>query len=223
MRYNIDAFTIRSENAAKPPSQASSYVTTLLSELAPFTHALDYGCGKLRYAHHLYHLTTRLTVVDSAEQLDRKQLVLGESTTVREYVADYWLASRALDVEAFRQDTAKYGFILCSNVLSSIPDCNDRVAILRDLSSRLTKTGQLLVISQYTNSYFCNRMRDPTTTKYNDGFILGTQSNASFYGLIPPKRLLSYVDDAGLCTIQSWRRDQSAYVIANRAGHIAKR
>lgn len=214
MRYKVNGYCIKSENAAKPCGQASQYLVGLLKDLAPFAHALDFGCGKLRYAQHLYHCSRRLTLTDSAEQLKRQQVVLGEFTSVRGYVHDWWYDSRVLDLTQLRTDRTKYDFVLCANVLSAIPDCSDRVAALRSLASKVTKSGSILVGCQYTNSYFCNRMRDKNVTKYNDGFILGPPSNASFYGLVNLDRLTQYIESAGFVPNECWRNDQTAYVLA---------
>jgi hypothetical protein len=59
-------------------------------------------------------------------------------------------------------------------------------------------------------------MRDDGTKKYNDGFILGNATRASFYGLIPLPKLESYCVASGLSICQSWRNNQSAYVIAQK-------
>jgi len=214
MHYSCNGVTVFAEDAAKPASQYSSYVVDLLNELGPFRNGLDYGCGKLRYATCLYHLTKTLTVVDSTAQIERDQLLFGIRTTVREYVRKYWAATRALDVEQFRSDLRCYDFALCSNVLSSVPDCCDRTAILALVGSRLARNGRLLVSCQYTNSYFSDKMRDKETLKYNDGFLLGSSRRASFYGLIPLPKLESYVVAAGLSVCESWRHNQSAYVVA---------
>jgi hypothetical protein len=216
MRYTCNGLTIFAEDAAKPASQSSSYVVELLNRIGPFRHGLDYGCGRLRYATHLYHLTRTLTVVDSTVQLDRTQLLFGTRTTVREHVHKFWRATRALDTDEFANDSRLYDFSLCSNVLSSVPDCSDRINMLCRIGLRLARNGKLLVTSQYTNSYFCDKMRDEGTMKYNDGFLLGKAERASFYGLIPLPKLESYTVAAGLSICQSWRHNQSAYVIAKR-------
>lgn len=216
MHYTCNGLTIFAEDAAKPASQSSSYVVELLDNLGPFRNGLDFGCGRLRYATHLYHLTRTLTVVDSSEQLDRTQPLFGTQTTVRKYVRTFWTATRALDTDEFASDSRLYDFSLCSNVLSSVPDCADRVNMLSRIGLRLAKNGQLLITCQYTNSYFCDKMRDETTLKYNDGFLLGNTKRASFYGLIPLPKLEAYCVAAGLSIFKSWRNNQSAYVIARR-------
>ena len=216
MHYTCNGLTIFAEDAAKPASQSSSYVVELLNKRGRVRNGLDYGCGRLRYATHLYHLTRTLTVVDSSDQLDRTQLLFGTRTTVRKYVSMFWTATRPLDTDQFANDSRRYDFALCSNVLSSVPDCSDRIDILSRICLRLEKNGKLLVTCQYTNSYFCDKMRDEGTLKYNDGFLLGNATRASFYGLIPLPKLESYCVAAGLVICQSWRNNQSAYVIAQK-------
>lgn len=213
MHYQISGGLIKSEYAAKPAAQASQYLIDLLKQMGPFRHALDFGCGKLRYASQLYHLSKNLTVADSAVQLDRIQTVIDDRTSVREYVDSRWYDSRAIDLNELRVDSTTYDFILCTNVLSAIPDCSDRIAALRSLRSKLRK-GSILVVCQYTNSYFCEKMRDPTVHKYNDGFLLGSENQRSFYGLINLPKLEQYLADAGFNVKRAWRRDQSAYATA---------
>ena len=221
MHYRAEGHLIRSENGAKPGTQASQYVTCLLGRLAPFDHALDYGCGKLRYSQYLRKLCKRLTLVDSQEQVSRQQILLGCASTVHEYVKTKWRTVRVLAVPEFYCDSERYDFILCANVLSAIPDTRKRMRALRLLSERLCEGGQCLLVCQYTNSYFWARMRDPLTIKYNDGFITGSKGNASYYGMINLEKLLGYVRKSGMIAEQAWRHDQSAYVIAGRRSQEA--
>jgi hypothetical protein len=87
MRYKVRDLEIRTENAAKPISQASQGVLSWIAAQDLIEDALDYGCGKLRYAGALAEKCRRLTLVDSSEQLCRLQLIAEERTTVKEYSA----------------------------------------------------------------------------------------------------------------------------------------
>jgi len=218
MRYNVKNHEIYSEHAAKPVKQASKYVESLLDELGPFNHAIDYGCGKLRYASTLYHLCDRLTVTDSTQQLERVQTVIDEKSTVREYVKQRWFNTRALDLDQIQTDHETYDFALCANVLSAIPHPQTRIDALRTISRKLASSGRALILTQYTNSYFCNQLRNPDVIRYRDGFLLGTKSRASFYGLINLQKLEKYIVSAGMSSIRSWRHDQSALVLASKTG-----
>jgi hypothetical protein len=215
VHYQVDGFVIRAENAAKPASHASGYVLDLLNQLGPFNHALDYGCGKLRYAVNLAQQSNRLTLVDSDIQLSRQQVVCDETTTVRDYAVANWKA-RVMTPQAFRNSTARYDFALVANVLSAIPSDRIRRLVVRLIGQRLTVHGCCLFICQYTNSYFCRQMADESVPKYADGYIKGTATNASFYGLIKPPVLRQLVLDCGLAIRDTWINDQSGYVVAER-------
>jgi len=184
-------------------------------DLSPFL-VLDYGCGKLRYSVHLAKNANRLTLVDSEVQLARTQVVCDETCTIREYVEKHWRQARVINHLDFRDDNARYDFVLCANVLSAIPYSRTRMSIVKLVADRLTARGQCLFICQYTNSYFCTQMADPKITKYADGFIKGNCDNASFYGLIKPPALRQLVLDNGLEIRETWIHDQSGYVIAQR-------
>lgn len=213
MHYRCLGYEIHSEQAAKPSSQASQYVLSLIAAQGQMDACLDYGCGRLRYAMALYRQSKALTVVDSAAQLDRSILIGRSTTSVRKYVAAHWPRALAVDLGCFTPQKPLYDFALCANVLSAIPIYSDRINALRNVSKALKPNGRCLVITQYTNSYFCSKKRDPTVVKFKDGFILGSETNASFYGLIPLQDLLRFVIKAGLVVESSWRHDQSAYVM----------
>jgi predicted TPR repeat methyltransferase len=213
VRYQIKGFTIRSENAAKPAKQASGYLVQLLKEFRPIDHALDFGCGKLRYAVHLQKIARRLTLVDSETQLSRTQVVIDRTTSVRAYVALLWRHTRTLNVVDFGADKSKFDFILCANVLSAIPSITKRRQIVRALSQKLRRKGRCLFVCQYTNSDFFRQLADQNVKKHADGYIKGAKQNASFYGLINLPLLRGYVEKAGMVIEKAWVNDQSAYVV----------
>lgn len=216
MRYRADGYIIRSENAARPSNQGSRYLIDLLRDLAPMSRALDYGCGKLRYATHLEQLTRELTLVDSEIQLSRTQVVCGETTTIRAYVMAKWPDVRVINHIDFRDDHARYDFILCANVLSAIPHTRVRMAIVKLLAARLTSRGRCLLVCQYTNSYFRAQLCDSSVKKLADGFIKGSPENASFFGVINPGILKRIAENARMVVEQSWQHGQSSYVIGKR-------
>jgi 2-polyprenyl-3-methyl-5-hydroxy-6-metoxy-1,4-benzoquinol methylase len=181
--------------------------------------ALDIGCGKLRYSAHLAAIADRLTVVDSEIQLSRRQIVLGKVTTVRDMVAHRWRHARAINIAEFAKDRRRYDFALCSNVLSAVPSNRARRNIIKSIGLRLTAKGKALFVCQYTNSYFFQQLKSSDVVKHADGFIKGTHSNASFYGLITPEHLAALITSSQLVAVKTWRNDQSGYVIAMRDGH----
>jgi len=74
MRYEIvSGVVIKTENAAKPASQSSGFLKSLLGTLPRVSTSIDYGCGKLRYLDAILEKTDFLTLVDSEIQLSRIQ------------------------------------------------------------------------------------------------------------------------------------------------------
>ncbi len=207
---------IRSENAAKPVVQPSKYLLGLLDRYSPMRDALDFGCGKLRYAVHLARLAENLTLVDSEIQLCRIQVVDGKPTTIRDFAKVRWQHATVLNAEEFRRCRQRFDFALCANVLSTIPRVSVRKTVIGQIGQRLKSRGCCLFVCQYTNSYFREQMAAPNVTKYGDGFIKGTKQNASFYGLINPTALVKLVTSTGMAVVESWRHDQSGYVLARR-------
>jgi hypothetical protein len=216
MRYRFKNYEIRSENAAKPASQVSAYLVKLLPQFGRVSRALDFGCGKLRYAVHLQKLAARLTLADSEVQLSRVQVLFDTPTTIRQFVRRKWTNTRVLSECEWPTDRGRYDFILCANVLSAIPRHRVRLDVVRVLASRLTTTGKCLFVCQHNNSYFRSQMADPNVVKFADGFIKGSIQNASFYGIIPPADLRSLVTKAGMVIERSWVNDQSGYIIGVR-------
>jgi len=213
MLYKLGHSIIHSERAAKPAGQASAHVINLLETLGHFAVAVDFGCGRLRYGLQLYHQSDTLIVVDSKEQIDRTLELFGERTTVRDYVRERWHATTAMDLTEFSLCSTRADFILCANVLSAIPYDRDRLRALRRIREHLAPRGHTLVFCQYTNSYFCSKLRDPQVTKLGDGFVLGSGENMSFYGIINLGSLCNLVEKAGLKTIRAWRANQTAFVL----------
>jgi 2-polyprenyl-3-methyl-5-hydroxy-6-metoxy-1,4-benzoquinol methylase len=217
MHYKVAGHKIRSENAAKPISQVSQPLLKWIESQKKVDEALDFGCGKLRYAGALAKRAARLTLVDSEVQLSRIQKIGDEITTVREYAASHWSNSRVLSIEEFESDTVKYNLILCANVLSAIPSTKVRSKVLRRLSSALCPTGRCLLVTQYRNSYFDEMAKSPNARPFLDGWLLVTPRMTSYYGIIPKQKLEALVTRHGFSVFESWIDRQSAYVLAQRA------
>ena len=100
MRYKIAGHIIRSENTAKPLSQASGYLTEWLLSRTRVKFALDFGCGRLRYAGCLAARCEHLTLVDSEPQIERVQQLDGTRASIPEFVANTWANARVLTFEA---------------------------------------------------------------------------------------------------------------------------
>jgi SAM-dependent methyltransferase len=214
MRYRVNGHEIRSENAAKPLDQPSRYLRDWLLALDPVNDALDYGCGKLRYAAYLAARSSRLTLVDSQVQLTRKQTIGGKVTTVAAYAAHHWPGARVISEAAFAKDKRTFDLILCANVLSAIPEAGTRSTVLHRLAHALRKRGgRLLVTTQWRNSYFDAARNLPNATPYLDGWILKTTRGSAYYGILPKEELIALLVAHGFKVENAWTHKGSAYVL----------
>lgn len=215
MRYKVGDWEVRTENAARSATQPSRALLSWLEALSPVDQALDYGCGKLRYAGVLAQRSTRLTLVDSAIQLNRTQRILDSATTVRA-AATQWPHARALTIDEFETDAQQYDFILCANVLSAIPSELIRSHMLQALAGRLRAGAQCLFVTQYRNSYFTAARTAPDAISHLDGYIVKGLHGHSYYGILPKQKIEQLVTANGLTVAQSWENGQSAFVLAWR-------
>jgi len=214
VHYEAAGFEIRTENAAKPVSQPSTYLRDwLLSHLA-VSEALDYGCGKLRYTGYLAKVAGFVAVVDSEIQLSRVQTIAGLQTSIREFVARRWPNVRAYNVSEFSRVAPRFELALCANVLSAIPQKGPRIEAIRVVASHLNQAGVGLFTVQSRNSYFKAWASDPKARRYGDGWLVPSDGRASFYGIITRPKLERLVSEAGMHVVKSWVHGESSYVLA---------
>ena len=212
MRYKLSKdIIIRTENAAKPEKQLSSYLATLISRLEPVSSSFDYGCGKLRYQNVISKTTDTLAVVDSEIQLSRDQMIHGRMTSIRS------LMRRSNRIYTFNvpkfgllPDTFDRGF--CLNVLSVIPSQTARLRVLQLIRSKLRPGSPCLFVVQYRNSDFTRMISMPNTKPWGDGFLIDSLHGYSFYGLISPDRLTSLIRRAGFEIAEHHLYDGSAFI-----------
>ena len=215
MRYKVCGSEIRTENAAKPIEKPSRYLVEWLLAREPVDDALDYGCGKLRYASHLADRSSHLTLVDSEVQLTRQQRLGGQVTTVVDYVRQHWPAARVMTEAAFSKEDRRYDFILCANVLSAIPLQEDRARVLKRLGEALRRrAGRLLVVTQWRNTYFATTSRSPKATPHLDGWLLRTSRGNSYYGILTKDKIIALLLEHGFAIESAWTKNESAYVLA---------
>jgi hypothetical protein len=197
MHYKIATnVVIKTENAAKPESQRSSYLTSLLSDLPQVSASFDYGCGKLRYCDVILDTTDCLAIVDSEIQLSRVQVLKGIESSIRDAVRRSNRIAVYNDAE-FQQIDRRFDRGFCINVLSVVPILARRRQIIDLIWSRLQPNGTCLFVVQYRNSDF-NRMRLMANARpWRDGFLIDSLRGFSFYGLISPDHLASMVKKAG--------------------------
>lgn len=214
MHYKVKNLLIKTENAAKPSSQAAKAVLDWIGSRQRAKSALDFGCGKLRYSPTLAHQCEKLTLVDSTIQFDRTQRIDGKLTTVRDHVKSNFPNARLLLADAFEEDARKYDLAICANVLSAIPSARTRSKILRQISKKLTRGGVCLFVTQYTNSYFRTAASSPNAVPYLDGWILKTRRGNFYYGVLKKPKLERLLVDHGFVVMRSWINGQSVLIEA---------
>ena len=216
MHYEVDGFTIRSENAARSMAQPSGVLIRWIASQQTANHALDYGCGKLRYSGALAQRCKNLTLVDSKVQLNRVQKLGDETTTVYEYAASHWPHARVLAVEEFEQDSQLYDLVLCANVLSAIPNVEIRSHVLSLLAEALKPGGTCLFVAQYRNSYFKEVAASPRAIPHLDGWLVTTPGRNAYFGILSKDKLESLASSHGHELVKSWVKEGSAYVLTRR-------
>src|ERR1700694_1118977 len=137
MRYKISKEVIvRTENAAKPEKQGSSYLNALISKLIPVKSSFDFGCGKLRYQKAISKTTQTLALVDSEIQLSRTQMIRGRKGSIREALQKSNHTS-TFTVGEFAKLPATFDRGFCVNVLSVIPSTTIRLRVVQLMRSKL--------------------------------------------------------------------------------------
>jgi SAM-dependent methyltransferase len=216
MRYDLGrGCVVRSENAAKPASQASRYLRELIRKLPKVEASLDYGCGKLRYFRVMAARSNRLILVDSEIQLSRQQLLLGKRTSVRD-LTRYEKRIEVYNDQEFDASRARFDRAYCINVLSAIPSLGTRKRIIRKIASALKHGALCLFVVQYRNSDFSRMISLPNARKWRDGFLLDSRRGTSFYAQIDPHRLITLVRGCGLSVWDYHLNDGSIYLWARR-------
>jgi len=179
--------------------------------------ALDYGCGKLRYAVTLAGRARHLVLVDSHTQLTRQQQIDGHRTSVRQYVEQRWQHVKVHDADEFPTSRLRFDFALCANVLSAVPSQAARLRIISAISKHLKRGGQALFVVQYRNSHYRDLEAAKHARRYRDGWLIVNGRVASFYGLISPDELCEHVVRGGLYPTETWTSGgEAAYVLACR-------
>lgn len=215
MHYRVGPSLIRSEYTAKSMRQPSHQTVTWLRTHSNTTHALDYGCGRLRYAVHLAPRSQSLTLVDSHQQLSRVQLLGRQRCSVIDYVDRYWPHARCVPIATFAADSQRYSVALCANVLSAIPEETVRARAMKLIAGKLLPRGRVLFVTQYQNSYFEVARARSNARPHLDGWILDTERGSYFYGLIPRLKLEQLVEANNMMVVDSWSHNGSAYVVGS--------
>ncbi len=218
MRYMVEGHEVRTENTARSTSQTSRYLQQWITGQDMVDEALDFGCGKLRYSSALASRARRLTLVDSAEQLGRKQVIAGSETTIHDYAHSHFHNVRILTYESYLSDELQYDFVLCAFVLSAIPILAVRDAVLRCISERLKASGRCLFVTQFSDSYFKRYASSTNARPHRDGWLRVTPKGNYYYGIISRDRLEEIVWRHDFTICDSWTvGHRYAYVLAGRA------
>jgi 2-polyprenyl-3-methyl-5-hydroxy-6-metoxy-1,4-benzoquinol methylase len=214
VHYRVAGYLIRSENTAKPLSQASEFLTNWILSQGRVKDAVDFGCGRLRYSGCLAQRCDHLTLVDSQHQIERVQQLNGTRAHIRDYALSHWSKSRVLTFEAFERDRRKYDFVLCANVLPVVPDSRMRARIIREIASHLRTDGEALFVCQFRNSYFKQLPSFPGAKRHLSGWaVLRAGDRSSYYGILPKRQLEDLIKQHGFAVRTSWLVGQSAYVL----------
>lgn len=216
MHYVVEDSLIRSEYAAKPISQTNKCVLDWIEKIPKHSSVIDYGCGKLRYTIPLSNRVKNVCAVDSAEQINRAQIINGRKSSLSEYAAVNLKNVSVYDVRSDKWHSRMYDYALCTNVLSSIPYSEERISVLKNIFNVLRIDGKALITTQYRNSYFSNYSSKPNAERFNDGWIIKNKGICSFYGIIRPEKLVDLCQEAGFIIESYWLKDGSAFIITTR-------
>jgi len=215
MHYKVNGLLIKTENAAKPISQQSQWVLQWISSLPRSSVVLDFGCGKFRYTIPLSKRVASVFAVDSIFQIERTQIINEKKCTLTEYALKYLPNVTVCDVMHKDWQRPKYDYVLCSNVLSTIPSKQKRSQTLKSLLPLLKGDGNILICTQYRNSYFNSYKDNPKANRYLDGWVISSSRGVSFYGIIGPEELRHVCITAGFNVTECYSKGESAYVVAN--------
>jgi SAM-dependent methyltransferase len=188
MRYKVNGKTVFAEHAALSASQPANWLVQWITYLPNRLTALDYGCGRLRYATHLANRVKSVTAVDSYAQLSRVMTIYGEKCTVIEYVGKHHKNINVVYAEDFNEQH-RYDFALCVNVLSSVPGEEWRKRICDSIYDALSPGGVALFVNQHRNSYFKQYRYRDGAKRHFDGWLIPHDRGYWFYGLVHPKSL----------------------------------
>lgn len=218
MRYKIRTASgwieIKSENAALSHQFQSKCLVDFLKSRALVSKSLDYGCGKLRYTNELRKISDTVMLADSEIQLTRVQEICGKRTSIRDFAKKNWNDVNVSNLNELADNSSKYDFILCCNVLSAIPRKNLVLKTLKILSSKLAKRAECLIVNQHSNSHFTKWKTEGIKWEY--GWLYKGRRGYSYYGIINKIVLDEILPKAGFTKIQIWIEGQSTYSLCSK-------
>lgn len=216
MHYLINNVIVKSENAALSTSQTNKIVLKYIDNLPGKINILDYGCGKCRYSLQLSQKASHITLIDSQVQITRTQTIHSAKTSVELFAKNNLKNASVYYIENFDFSKQQFDFILCSNVLSAIPDKSTREKLLDNIYNILLDNGTALITVQYRNSYFNTYNNRNGVEKYEDGWLIKKNNSFSFYGIIYPEQLIEMCLNANLKIENAYKNDGSIYLTVAR-------
>ena len=216
MHYLVNNIVVKSENAALSTKQTNKIVLKYIDNLPDNIKILDYGCGKCRYSLELQKKACHLTLLDSQVQISRTQTIHSDKTTVELFANKNMKNTSVYSIEKFDFTKQQFDFILCSNVLSAIPDKKERKILLDNIHDILLDNGTALITIQYRNSYFSTYNNREGVQKYEDGWLIKRNNSYSFYGIIYPEQLIEMCLKSNLKIKNINKNDGSIYLTVTR-------
>jgi len=217
MHYLVNGnVQVKAENAAKPHSQRSKYFEKFLTshfERGAFENGCDFGCGKLRYFNLITSICNNSYFLDSRIQLERRQIIHGENTSIINYLSDKY-NSNYLYPYQIRSMDRHFDVSFCLYVLSTVPKAKYRVSILKRIWRSLKNEGILIVAHQYNNSYFKEMKQKPNASVYEDGTLLDSLRGQSFFVELDPRVTQEYLEKTGFEIVTKKNHDGSVFFIA---------
>ena len=212
MHYHVNEYIIESELSAKSSKQTNKVVLDFISKLPPHYEVLDYGCGKLRYSMPLAYQTSKVIAIDSIHQIEKKQLINDNVIAPTEYALKNLTVQ---DVNSSGWKHKKYDIVFCTNVLSAIPDDEERLKILQNSKNVLKNSGYIYIVVQYRNSYFNRYQSRKGAVRHNDGWLIKRKDNKySFYGMVTSEKIIKLCTKAGFNYYEVEKHDGSCYIKA---------
>lgn len=139
-------------------------------------------------------------------------MIHDNEVSVLEYASKFMKNAYAYSLEEYDFKKEKFDFVLCTNVLSAIPNTDDRKKVLSNIKQLLKPTGNALISVQYRNSYFNTYSTKEGCVKYEDGWIIKRGNSFSFYGIIFPDKLIKLCGESGLIVENIYKHDGSVYL-----------
>lgn len=212
MHYCVNEYIIESELSAKSTKQPNKVVLNFISNLPSHYEVLDYGCGKLRYSIPLSYQTSNVIAIDSTHQIEKKQIIEDRVIAPKEYATN---KLKVYDINSKSWKCKKYDIVFCTNVLSAIPDDEERLKILDNSKYVLKSSGYIYIVVQYRNSYFDFYQSRKSAIKYNDGWLIKRKGNKyAFYGIVTSEKIIKLCNKAGFNNYEVAKHDGSCYIKA---------